>query len=65
MIKRVVCVLIAVLFSTGWAFAEDWEWFAKSAPAGRLCGVSIGIDPGHQARQISEKEAVAPGSKEM
>ena len=65
MIKRVVCVLIAVLFSTGWAFAEDWEWFAKSAPVGRLSGVSIGIDPGHQARQNSEKEAVAPGSKEM
>ncbi|MDO4867874.1 MAG: N-acetylmuramoyl-L-alanine amidase [Clostridia bacterium] len=29
-----------------------------------LAGVKIGIDPGHQAHGNSEKEAVAPGSKE-
>ena len=29
-----------------------------------LTGVKIGIDPGHQAHGNSEKEAVAPGSKE-
>lgn len=30
----------------------------------RLYGLSIGIDPGHQARANSEKEPVAPNSKE-
>ena len=30
----------------------------------RLAGISIGIDPGHQARANSEQEPVAPGSKE-
>ena len=32
---------------------------------GRLTGVKIGIDPGHQAHANSEREAVAPGSSEM
>ena len=31
---------------------------------GRLEGIIIGIDPGHQAHANSEKEQVAPGSKE-
>ncbi len=31
---------------------------------GRLTGVRIGIDPGHQAQGNSEQEAVAPGSSE-
>jgi len=30
----------------------------------RLAGLKIGIDPGHQRKGNSEKEAVAPGSKE-
>ena len=31
---------------------------------GRLAGLKIGIDPGHQAHGNNEKEAIAPGSKE-
>ena len=31
---------------------------------GRLTGVKIGIDPGHQAQGNSDQEAVAPGSSE-
>ena len=31
---------------------------------GRLAGLKIGIDPGHQEHGNNEKEAVAPGSKE-
>ncbi|NLD59252.1 MAG: N-acetylmuramoyl-L-alanine amidase [Clostridiales bacterium] len=31
---------------------------------GRLSGVKIGIDPGHQAKQNSQLEAIAPGSSE-
>ena len=30
----------------------------------RLAGVTIGIDPGHQAHQNTDKEPIAPGSKE-
>ncbi len=33
-------------------------------PALRLTGVRIGIDPGHQAHANSEKEPIAPGSRE-
>ncbi len=34
------------------------------AEPGRLAGIVIGIDPGHQAHGNSQKEAVAPGSRE-
>lgn len=36
----------------------------EEVSVGRLEGLIIGIDPGHQAKGNSEKEAVAPGSKE-
>ena len=65
-----ICVLIALAFASAeeveivgevqeMAVAEDAE-----KHAGRLAGLIIGIDPGHQAHQNKEKEAVAPGSKE-
>lgn len=36
----------------------------EEAPAGRLAGIIIGIDPGHQHHADSAKEPVAPHSKE-
>jgi len=41
--------------------AQDME---PDAEPGRLAGIVIGIDPGHQAHGNSQKEAVAPGSRE-
>ena len=41
--------------------AQDTE---PDAEPGRLAGIVIGIDPGHQAHGNSQKEAVAPGSRE-
>ena len=38
---------------------------ARESDALPLAGRKIGIDPGHQARGNSEKEPVAPGSREM
>jgi len=35
------------------------------AGSGRLAGLVIGIDPGHQAKGDSSKEPIAPGSSEM
>ena len=62
-----VCVLIALGLC---AFAEgEWMWIEDPLPAPmdmmKLEGISIGIDPGHQRKQNSELEAVAPGSGEM
>ena len=37
---------------------------AEPMGEGRLDGIIIGIDPGHQAHANSEKEQIAPGSKE-
>ena len=37
---------------------------AETPVPGRLSGLKIGIDPGHQEKGNSEKEAVSPGSKE-
>lgn len=66
---RGACMLLAVLTAMLGltAFAEgEWMWVEEPTPAqtGRLSGIKIGIDPGHQARQNSEHEAVAPGSSE-
>ncbi len=45
--------------------ADDVDADGDEAPALRLSGVKIGIDPGHQAHANNQKEAVAPGSKTM
>ena len=47
------------------AFAAAAEEDVPRFCPGRLEGIIIGIDPGHQAKGNSEKEAVAPGSDEM
>lgn len=48
------------------AAAEQWQWKQEPTPvlSGRLAGVKIGVDPGHQRHQNTEKEPVAPDSKE-
>lgn len=38
---------------------------SATEPVGRLDGIIIGIDPGHQAQGNSDTEPVAPGSSEM
>ena len=67
--KKILCLVCAMLALGLGAFAEGgWEWIEEPLPAPvetlRLEGISIGIDPGHQRKQNSELEAVAPGSRE-
>lgn len=66
--KKILCVFFVLLLCMN-AFAQaEWMWVEEPLPAPvdmlRLEGISIGIDPGHQSKQNSEKEAVAPGSSE-
>ena len=74
--KRYIAALLAlILCLCGAGVAEGLEIVPEAVdmpviedeaidPSLRLSGVKIGIDPGHQAHQNSEKEAIAPGSKE-
>ena len=65
--KRWLALLMsAAMLLMGCAVAETWEWLEMPMPVDtlRLSGVKIGIDPGHQLKQNSEKEAIAPGSSE-
>ena len=43
----------------------DWEILPEEheEDPGRLAGIRIGIDPGHQKQKNNEKEAIAPNSK--
>lgn len=66
---RGLCMLVAALVAamSFAAFAEgEWQWVEEPTPAqtGRLSDIRIGIDPGHQAKQNSEQETIAPGSSE-
>lgn len=65
--KRILAFLAAAIMTLGACRAEQPMVFGISAGehAGRLEGLVIGVDPGHQARANSEKEAVAPGSSEL
>ena len=78
--KRLFCLLIALILALACAaIAEDaapgdiFSLLPAQMPTvppqptrdpGRLTGVKIGIDPGHQAHGNSAQEAVAPGSSE-
>ena len=66
--KRWLTLLMSVMMlMTGClAAAETWEWLEMPMPVDvlRLSDVKIGIDPGHQLKQNSEREAIAPGSSE-
>jgi len=75
--KIMAALLCGLIFCTAFAVAEDVKPTAVATPAPApatieptatpvpaLYGKIIGIDPGHQAKGNSEKEAVAPGSKE-
>lgn len=59
-------VMLAILTGAPALARETWEWVEEPEPAQtqRLSGIKIGIDPGHQIRQNSEQEAIAPGSSE-
>jgi len=66
--RRILCIMCVLLLSIGALAEGSWAWVEEPLPAPvdmlRLEGISIGIDPGHQRKQNSEQEAVAPGSKE-
>lgn len=65
--KRLLAFVAAVILALGVCRAEQPLVFDIPANeiAGRLDGLVIGVDPGHQARANNEKEAVAPGSDEL
>lgn len=66
----IVAVILLILATFGATLGEDQADMPVLTPEkmlepGRLSGIIIGIDPGHQAKGNSEKEPIAPGSKEM
>lgn len=69
MMKKLLCMFCALLMLATAAAETTWQWVEEPTPAvihtERLSGISIGIDPGHQIKQNSEKEPMAPGSSEM
>lgn len=65
--KRILAFVTVLTLLLGVSHAEQPMFFDVSAQngAGRLEGLTIGIDPGHQSKPNTEKEAVAPGSSEL
>lgn len=65
--KRLFAIVAALILMLGVCRAEQSLVFDIPAQesAGRLEGLIIGIDPGHQAKSNNEKEAIAPGSSEL
>ena len=65
--KKLITLLLLLCMTASTALATGWEWVEEPVPADVLIlsGVKIGIDPGHQAKGNSQKEPMAPGSKEM
>ena len=61
--NRAILIVLAVVLSV--LSVHTATYTEPEMPAGRLDGVIIGIDPGHQEKGNSEKEAIAPGSSEM
>lgn len=64
-----ICLLLAMIIAMlGMAAFAEGENAFDNLPSvqdvGRLDGIRIGIDPGHQAKMNKEQEAVAPGSSE-
>ena len=70
--RRLIALLLclALLALPMGALAEGFEWVEEPTPAegsagvGRLSGIKIGIDPGHQAHGNNGKETIAPNSRE-
>lgn len=62
--KRIFLCIIAwiLLLSASLAFAET-AVSPQPTEIGRLAGIKIGIDPGHQAHANREQEPIAPNSK--
>lgn len=62
-------ILLLILAGLGVSLREDWPEIPALVPEetlepGRLFGITIGIDPGHQIKGNYDKEPIAPGSRE-
>ena len=65
--KKLIAVILLLCLMAPAALSEALEWIEEPVPVDIpiLTGVKIGIDPGHQAKGNSDKEPIAPDSREM